>query len=131
MTFFRTALARGLLGQVIGTLIGMAIVFVIRLIMGLAVFVPSSEALLGFGLDSRAAESGWALGGVFGAVAFMLMSGVTSDWIKWAKGISTPDHPHEEEGWKRYFNVSLDHKVIGIQYGVTSILIFLTAGLFA
>lgn len=125
MKIFRTALVRGLLFQVGGTVAGMAIVFVIRMIMGLPVFVS------GLHLDSRAAEAGWALGGLVGAITFMFGTGVLTDWLKWARGISTPDHPHEESGWIRYFNVSVDHKVIGIQYGVTSLIIFLIAGLFA
>ena len=33
--------------------------------------------------------------------------------------------------WKRYFSFSTDHKVIGIQYLVTSFLFFLIGGLFA
>jgi cytochrome c oxidase subunit I len=117
MGIFSLALVRGLIGQVIGTLVGMGVVMLVRLIFGMdPVWKP---------------EPAWSLGGVFGAIAFMLGTGVMSDWIKWARGISTPDHPHEVSGWKRYFNVSLDHKVIGIQYGVTSIIIFLIAGAFA
>lgn len=37
----------------------------------------------------------------------------------------------EQSGWKRYFSFSTDHKVIGIQYLVTSFLFFLIGGLFA
>lgn len=117
MAIFSLALVRGLIWQVIGTLLGMGVVTGVRLAMGMD---PVWKA-----------EPAWGLGGVFGAVAFMFGTGVLNDWLKWARGISTPDHPHEEPGWKRYFNVSLDHKVIGIQYGATSLVIFLIAGLFA
>jgi cytochrome c oxidase subunit 1 len=116
MTIFSLALIRGIIGQVIGTLIGMGIVTLLRLILG---------------LNPWKAEPAWVLGGVLGAIFFMAVTGVMSDWMKWARGESTPDHPHEQPGWQRYFNVSLDHKVIGIQYGVTSVLVFLIAGLFA
>ncbi len=111
-----SALGRGLLYQIAGTLVGMAIVTVIRLILG---------------LDAWKADPAWVVGGVVGTLAFLYGSGVVSDWLKWAKGESTPDHPHEEPGWERYFNVSLDHKVIGVQYGVTSVIVFVLAGLFA
>jgi cytochrome c oxidase subunit 1 len=131
MKIWKTALVPGLIGQVVGTIAGMAFIFVIRLIMGLEVFTPSVDSLIGYRLVTAAAEGGWVFGGVVGAVLFMLRTGVVNDWIKWSKGESTPEHPHEEGGWQRYFNVSLDHKVIGIQYGVTSVLVFLIAGLFA
>ncbi|WP_445633962.1 cytochrome c oxidase subunit I [Nostoc sp. DSM 114161] len=39
---------------------------------------------------------------------------------------------HESPGdWKRYFSFSTDHKVIGIQYLVTSFIFFLVGGIFA
>ncbi|MFM7367371.1 MAG: cbb3-type cytochrome c oxidase subunit I, partial [Sphaerospermopsis kisseleviana] len=38
---------------------------------------------------------------------------------------STPTH------WKTYFTFSTDHKVIGIQYLVTSFIFFLVGGIFA
>jgi cytochrome c oxidase subunit 1 len=43
------------------------------------------------------------------------------------------DKPQNEfpGGWKRYFSFSTDHKVIGIQYLVTSFLFFLIGGIFA
>jgi cytochrome c oxidase subunit 1 len=63
----------------------------------------------------------------------MVGVGVMSDWFKWARGIETPEHPTDAfpRGWPRYLSASFDHKAIGIQYGVTSIIIFLLAGLFA
>ncbi|MCP5093930.1 MAG: cytochrome c oxidase subunit I, partial [Chloroflexi bacterium] len=33
--------------------------------------------------------------------------------------------------WSRYLNVDVNHKVIGIQYGVTSVLVMLVGGIFA
>ncbi len=37
--------------------------------------------------------------------------------------------PLEQTGWRRYFSFSTDHKVIGVQYLVTSFIFFLIAGL--
>jgi cytochrome c oxidase subunit I len=34
-------------------------------------------------------------------------------------------------GWRRYLGVSYDHKVIGIQYAVTSLVLLVVGGLFA
>ncbi|MDF5709177.1 MAG: cytochrome c oxidase subunit I [Nostoc sp. S4] len=46
--------------------------------------------------------------------------------------IASENSHHESNGdWKRYFSFSTDHKVIGIQYLVTSFFFFLVAGIFA
>ena len=39
--------------------------------------------------------------------------------------------PEQPPNWRRYFSFSTDHKVIGIQYLVTSFLFFLVGGIFA
>ncbi|NET40764.1 cytochrome c oxidase subunit I [Okeania sp. SIO2B3] len=41
-----------------------------------------------------------------------------------------PEH-EQPPNWRRYFSFSTDHKVIGIQYLVTSFLFFLVGGIFA
>jgi cytochrome c oxidase subunit I len=41
------------------------------------------------------------------------------------------ESPHEPEDWRRFFGFSTDHKVIGIQYIVTSFFFFLIGGVFA
>ena len=119
MDFFRSSLVRGLIYQVAGTVAGMALAMLIRLVMGLPAWNP---------------EPVWVAGGLVGVVAFIFGTGVLSDWLKWAKGESTPEASveyHGPGGISRYANVSYDHKVIGIQYGITSMLIFVVAGLFA
>lgn len=102
--FSSSALAHGLLWQLIGTLFGAGLITGIRAIMGL-------ELTAKFFFT----EPAWVLGGFLGAISFLFGSGVTSDWVKWARGIDTPEH-HEEHysGWEKFVNVSLDHKVIGI-----------------
>ncbi|MBX9258150.1 cytochrome c oxidase subunit I [Desmonostoc muscorum CCALA 125] len=46
--------------------------------------------------------------------------------------IASENSHHESPGdWKRYFSFSTDHKVIGIQYLVTSFVFFLVGGIFA
>ncbi|MBW4677206.1 MAG: cytochrome c oxidase subunit I [Desmonostoc geniculatum HA4340-LM1] len=46
--------------------------------------------------------------------------------------IASENSHHESPGdWKRYFSFSTDHKVIGIQYLVTSFIFFLVGGIFA
>ncbi len=43
----------------------------------------------------------------------------------------TETHHHPPTTWKTYFTFSTDHKVIGIQYIVTSFIFFLIGGIFA
>jgi cytochrome c oxidase subunit 1 len=118
--FFNSALARGLLWQLIGTLVGAGLVTGIRAVMGL-------DALGRFGFS----EPAWVFGGLIGTLAFMAGSGVVSDWYKWARGISTHDHHEDPPGWEKFINVSLDHKVIGIQYTLTAIIVLGLGGTFA
>jgi cytochrome c oxidase subunit I len=111
-------LVRGLIAQVIGTAAGMILVMAIRLVLG---------------LPAWGAEPAWVVGALFGVVAFIVATGVPADWFKWMRGEETPEHPVDahEGGWPRYLSASYDHKVIGIQYGITSLIIFMVAGLFA
>lgn len=115
---------RGLFGFVIGSLIGLLLVTTIRLIIGLEPWNPDT-----FGFT----EGAWVLGAIFGVVGFVLATGVVDDWLKWINGEQTPEHPQDQHssGWARYFSPSYDHKVIGIQYGVTTWVVLGVAGLFA
>ena len=119
MKMVNLGLIRGFLAMSVGTLLGMGLVTGIRSILG---------------LPAWSAEPAWVVGGVVGTVAFMYGAGAISDWLKWMRGESTPEHhdiDHDQPGWARYLNFSVDHKVIGIQYGVTSLIMFSIAGLFA
>jgi cytochrome c oxidase subunit 1 len=110
-------IVRGVIYQLIGTLIGMAFLSAIRLLMGL-------ELLL---------EPALVFGGAVGALAFMVGVGAFTDWWRMAMGQPVPEAHEitEESGAKRYFGVSLDHKVIGIQYGILSVFLLMLGGAFA
>ena len=122
--FLSLALVRGAIFMVVGALVGMVLVSGIRLAMGLVVWNPGT-----FGFT----EPAWVMGALLGAIGFMFGTGVMSDWFAWMGGRGTSEHPHDDfsSGAARYFSVSYDHKVIGIQYGVTSLIMILIAGLFA
>lgn len=124
VSFLTIGLVRGLLGFAAGWLVGALLVSIIRAILGLTAWNPQS-----FGFT----EPAWVVGVVFGAAGFTIGTGVLSDWYKWSKGEQTPEHPHDAHasGWARYLSVSYDHKVIGIQYGVTALAMLSVAGLFA
>jgi cytochrome c oxidase subunit I len=116
-----SALTSGLVWHIAVTFAGAGLITGIRALMGLS--------LTGTFFFT---EPAWVLGGFIGAIAFLFGSGVTSDWMKWARGIDTPEH-HEEHysGWEKYINVSLDHKVIGIQYTLVALALIAIGGTFA
>lgn len=123
--FFSTALMRGLRWQFTGWLIGALFLTGIRFVLTL---FGQDMALFG---KFYFTEPAWVFGGLVGALSFLAGTGVMSDWFKWAKGEATHEHHEDPPGWEKYFNVSLDHKVIGIQYTVTSLFLLVVGGTFA
>lgn len=121
-------LVRGLVWQIFGTLGGATFVTIIRLVQNLlskekvSVWEPAA-----FGFT----EPAWVFGALMGAICFIIGVGAITDWFKWAMGESTPDHIADQPGWQKYFGVSLDHKVIGIQYTMVSLFLLSVGGLFA
>ncbi len=118
VTFFSLGLVRGLIGQIIGFVLG----------YGLVAGIQTAK-----GADVNQ-DLGVLLGAFFGVIGFLLFAGVLTDWIKWAAGKETPLHhgpPKYKPVWTRYFSVDRNHKIIGIQYTVTAILVLLIGGLLA
>ena len=113
-------ITRGLVWQVVGTLAGGLFVTGIRALMGLDTFGAFFFT-----------EPAWVLGGLVGVVSFLFGVGVIDDWVKWARGIDTPEHHEDPPTWEKYLSVSMDHKVIGIQYTVTALVLIAVGGLFA
>src|SRR2546427_8303857 len=67
-------------------------------------------------------------------LAFLVGIGGFDYWFYWAAGRPTRPEDHSGHGarsWKDYFRVNTDHKVIGVQYLVTTIFFFLAGGLLA
>jgi cytochrome c oxidase subunit 1 len=67
-------------------------------------------------------------------LGFLAGMGAFDYWAYWVSGRKTraEDHSgHGADSWKDYFRVNTDHKVIGVQYLVTTFSFFLIAGLLA
>jgi cytochrome c oxidase subunit I len=67
-------------------------------------------------------------------LAFLVGIGGFDYWAYWISGRPTRPEDHSGHGartWRDYFRVNTDHKVIGIQYLVTTIFFFVAAGLMA
>ncbi|HEY1408483.1 MAG TPA: cbb3-type cytochrome c oxidase subunit I [Promineifilum sp.] len=118
--FLTSALVTGLIGQLVGFALGYGFIAGLRALSGL----PTPWLY----------EPAVAFGAVISVIGFLLGGGVLTDWLKWIVGKRTPLRHGAPEGkpeWSRYLNVDYNHKVIGIQYGITSILVLLIGGLFA
>ncbi len=65
---------------------------------------------------------------------FFVGLGAFDYWFYWAAGRRTRPEDHSDHGarnWRDYFRVNTDHKVIGIQYTVTSFFFLMVGGLLA
>jgi cytochrome c oxidase subunit 1 len=65
---------------------------------------------------------------------FFIGIGAFDYWFYWAAGRPTRPEDHSSHGahsWRDYFRVNTDHKVIGIQYVVTSFFFLFVGGLLA
>jgi cytochrome c oxidase subunit 1 len=65
---------------------------------------------------------------------FLVGLGAFDYWFYWAAGRPTRAEDHSSHGarsWKDYFRVNTDHKVIGVQYVVTSFFFLMVGGLIA
>lgn len=110
-------LVHGLFWQVIGTSLGVGIVTLIRVLLGL----PAWKA-----------EPATVFGALLGVFFFLAGAGAFTDWYKMALGQNVEEMPDESHlGASRYWGISLDHKVIGIQYMVLAIVLMSVGGLFA
>jgi cytochrome c oxidase subunit 1 len=61
-------------------------------------------------------------------LGFIVGIGCFDYWFRWASGAPTIPEDHSGHGaktWRDYFKVNTDHKVIGIQYIVTTFFFFI------
>ncbi len=114
---FSIGLVRGLIWQVLGTAVGFGLFSAIRAVLGLSYW----------------AEPAWVFGGLIGALSFMVGIGAFTDWFQWIKGEDAPepDEVTDPPGWRKYAGVSYDHKVIGVQYVILSLVLLVVGGTFA
>jgi cytochrome c oxidase subunit I len=67
-------------------------------------------------------------------IGFLAGIGAFDYWVYYALGYPTRAEDHSGHGaksWRDYFRVNTDHKVIGVQYLVTTIFFFLAGGMLA
>jgi cytochrome c oxidase subunit I len=69
-----------------------------------------------------------------GPIGFLLGIGAFDYWLYWISGRPTLPEDHSNHGaktWQDYFKVNTDHKVIAVQYLVTTFVFFTLGGLMA
>ncbi|HET7052803.1 MAG TPA: cbb3-type cytochrome c oxidase subunit I [Solirubrobacterales bacterium] len=114
---------RGLLGAVTGAAVGFGLVIGLRAISGLPIF--------------QTEQTGYPhviVPVITGAFGFLIGFGAITYWLRWALGEPTQPEDHASHGaatWRDYFTFNTDHKVIGIQYIVTTFFFFFVGGLLA
>jgi cytochrome c oxidase subunit 1 len=116
--------------------LGAVLVIGLRLAMGFesagfGTLVPDRDFLSVSAAELQVLITVWTVVCPF---AFLAALGGFDYWAHWVSGRPTRPEDHSGHGartWKDYFRVNTDHKVIGIQYLVTTIFFFVAAGLMA
>ena len=97
--------------------------------IGLGIGVGLGDILAGLTDQPSHTEPRMALGYVLALIGWVMGIGLWKHWGKeWFGGTAEPNHI---KGPARFFSFSTDHKVIGVQYLVTMVVIFLLAGVAA
>ena len=101
----------------IGGAFGFGLVIGLRAISGLEIFQTEQTGYPHIIVPAITAPLGFLVG-----------LGCFDYWFRWAAGGPTIPDDHSQHGaksWKDYFKFNTDHKVIGIQYIVTTLLLLL------
>jgi cytochrome c oxidase subunit 1 len=108
----------------VGGALGLGLIF---FYLGLGL-VAVLRAMFGYP-DAWGGEINIVGGYVLGTIGWVMGIGMWGLWGREWFGLKT--YPRYAPGWQRYFTFNTDHKVIGIQYLVTFIIVFLLAGALA
>ncbi len=114
---------RGGLGFVLGIAFAVGVTWLVRMSTGHSTYPHylKGEAILTVSLLAA-------------PIFFLFGFGGFDYWLYWAAGRPTRPEDHSGHGahsWRDYFRINTDHKVIGIQYTVTSFFFLLVGGLLA
>lgn len=114
---------RGLVFAIIGFAIGAAIVAAVRVALGAEAWNPSETSHLGTIPSTEQIVSG---GFVLATLGWLLGVGFLETTVRQWLGYQT--RPVTTD-WRRYLTVSEDHKVIGLQYLATFVVVLFVGGL--
>ncbi len=140
---YHIGLVRGMVVGILAAIAGMALTNIVRAAFGMDTMdlMLPLKALFGSTIwqartnPDTATEIVTGMGAIFFTFGFLVGVGSLNDWFAWSIGRKGGDgHFHAKESiptWTRYFSFDTNHKVVGIQYGLTSILVLMVGGLFA
>jgi cytochrome c oxidase subunit I len=114
---------RALLGALLGGGFGFGLVVGLRAISGLEIFQTEQTGYPHLVVPAITAPLGFIWG-----------IGCFDYWLRWAVGAPTIPDDHSDHGadsWRDYLRFNTDHKVIGVQYIVTTFVFFFIGGLLA
>ncbi len=114
---------RGLFGAIAFGAFGFGLVIALRAISDLPLYQTEQTGYPHVIVPAITAPLGFLWG--FGCFDY---------WLRWAAGMPTIPDDHSQHGaksWKDYFRFNTDHKVIGVQYVVTTFIFFFLGGLMA
>src|SRR5919202_1770353 len=114
---------------VIGVLFAAALVTAVRAAYGFSQPFEGSD-----GWDAKWQNAVLTVSLIGAPLFFLVGLGAFDYWFYWAAGRPTRAEDHSGHGaysWRDYFRPNTDHKVIGIQYTVTSFFFLLVGGMFA
>ena len=114
---------RAFLGAAIGVGFAMLITWLIRAASGHTTYAHYYDVSAWVTVSLITAPLAWLAG--LGAFDY---------WLRWAVGAPTIPEDHSGHGarsWRDYFRINTDHKVIGVQYVVTSFFFLLVGGMLA
>ena len=112
-----------------GVLFSAVLVTAVRLAYGFSTPFDGSD-----GWDAKWQDAVLIVSLLAAPLFFFVGLGAFDYWFYWASGRPTRPEDHSSHGahsWRDYFRVNTDHKVIGIQYVVTSFFFMLVGGLLA
>jgi cytochrome c oxidase subunit 1 len=98
--------ARGALCGLAGTGIAVGVTMLVRQAIGLPAWKATPVLTIGI---------------FTGVLVYLVTLGVFNYWAGWAVGRPVESYKPGKSGWRRYFDVDTDHKVIGVQYFVTGL----------
>ncbi|MBI2866224.1 MAG: cbb3-type cytochrome c oxidase subunit I [Chloroflexi bacterium] len=109
-------MVRGVIAGLLGTGVGMGLTMAGRAALGRPAWDVGLVTTVGI---------------LTGILAYLLALGTFSYWLRWVLGrkAEEPGH-HSGGGWPRYFGVDTNHKVIGVQYMATSLIVIVVAGIY-
>src|SRR6476469_6382156 len=114
---------RGLIGAIAFGAFGFGLVIALRAISDLPLYQTEQTGYPHVIVPAITAPLGFLAG--FGCFDY---------WLRWAAGMPTIPDDHSQHGaksWKDHFKFNTDHKVIGVQYVVTTFIFFFLGGLMA